>query len=430
MRDMSPQPSKPSAFGINLYGYLTANLGLGVAARNTAHMLLGNDVPTRLIDVNPGGGMQGKDRTFAEEIEASRHVDPYGVNLFHFNPDQVPYLLNPFDGRVALDGRLNACVPFWELPRIPTSWLEPLSGMRVILAPTRFVEGAVRDALPDANVIHYPQAVHLPSDVRADRERFGLTPTACVFAMSFDMRSDIERKNPWGAIEAFGRAFSADDDVALVIKANNAETIAGLSKHVERLRASAAGNPRIVVLDEPMGYREVLSLYASSDVLVSLHRAEGLGLSLLEAMSLGKPVIATAWSGNMDFMTAENSCGVRYELIDVVASTQPAYGRGIAGAQQWAEPDIDDAARWMRRLADDRELRRSIGARAQADAEAIRERYDRGEVVEALRGAWEANLGSPDPNAVLKRMQAMYPYNYSRRVVRAALRRLGMRLRG
>jgi glycosyltransferase involved in cell wall biosynthesis len=429
MRDMNPRPSEPDAFGINLYGYLTACLGLGVAARNTAEMLLANGVATRLVDVNPGGGMQGRDSTFAEQIAASRGVAPYGVNLFHFNPDQVPYLLSPFDDRVALDGRLNACVPFWELPRIPDSWLEPLSGMQLVLAPTRFIETAIREALPTANVVHYPQAVHLPAGIESDRDRFGLSRTACIFVMSFDMRSDIERKNPWAVIEAFGRAFGSDDDVALVIKANNAETIAGLSKHVDRLRATSA-DPRIVVLDQPLAYADVLALYASCDALVSLHRAEGLGLSLLEAMSLGKPVVATAWSGNMDFMTLENSCPVAYKLVDVVASTQPAYGRGIAGAQQWAEPDVDDAAEWMRRLADDEMLRRRIGQRAEMDAEAIRQRYDRGEMVGTLRSAWEKNLAAPDSNAVLKRMRTMFPYNYSRRVVRAVLHRVKTRLRG
>ena len=130
----------------------------------------------------------------------------------------------------------------------------------------------------------------------------------------------------------------------------------------------------------------------------------------------------------MDFMTVENSCPVAFTLIDVVASTQPAYGRGIAGTQQWAEPDVDDAARWMRRLADDPSLRQRVGSRAQQDARSIREKYDRGEIVRTLHGSWEANLASPDPNAILRRQRAQFPYNYSRRVVRAVLHRLRTRI--
>jgi len=116
----------------------------------------------------------------------------------------------------------------------------------------------------------------------------------------------------------------------------------------------------------------VLALSASCDVYVSLHRSEGLGLNLLEAMSLGKPVITTAWSGTMDFTGEEDSCLVGYDLVPVVAS-HPAYRPDAIGpGQMWAEPRLDEAAHWMRRLADDAELRARIGGRALAAMEARR----------------------------------------------------------
>lgn len=429
MRLMDPRASVPDAFGINLYGYLTANLGQGVVARNTAQMLLANGVPTRLLDVNPGGGMQGKDSTFAEKIAADARTPALGVNLFHFNPDQIPNILSPFDDRVSLEGRLNACVPFWELPHLPDSWIEPLSGMQIVLAPTRYIESAVREALPGAQVALYPQAVHVPDDIVADRARFGIPTGGCAFVMSFDLRSDIERKNPWAVVSAFEKAFAPDEDAVLIIKVNNAETIPGLARHVERLR-TLADDPRVRVIDEPLSYREVLALYASCDVLVSLHRAEGLGLSLLEAMSLGKPVVATAWSGNTDFMTGKNSCPVGYELVEVNASTQPAYASKRAGVQQWADPDVDAAAAWMRRLADHPVLRRTIGEQARSDAETIRRRYDEGGVVEVLRAAWQANAAAPADNSALKRIRSHYPLAYARRMARAIAHRAKTRLRG
>jgi glycosyltransferase involved in cell wall biosynthesis len=186
--------------------------------------------------------------------------------------------------------------------------------------------------------------------------------------MSFDMASDINRKNPMGAVEAFQHAFPSDDQVSLMIKVHNTHLDDSYPEHVDRLGEIASADRRILVMDEALSYADVLSLYNSCDVYVSLHRAEGLGLCLLEAMSLGKPVIATAWSGNMEFMTGDNSCLVRCSFVPVCGSTQAAYRQeNIPPESRWAEPDVEQAARWMRRLAQDPELRRSIGTRAAAD---------------------------------------------------------------
>jgi len=319
---------------------------------------------------------------------------------------------------------VNACVPFWELPRLPANWIEPLSALDAVFAPTHYVESAIRADVPGVRTIHYPQTVHVPGDIRGDRAAFGLPADALVFVTSFDMRSDIERKNPWAAIESFRRAFPDRADVRLVIKVNNADTIAGLERHVARLREVAA-DPRIVVIDRPMAYREVLSLYATSDALISLHRAEGLGLSLLEAMALGKPVVATMWSGNTDFMTAENSVPVGFDEVEVVSSTQPAYGRGASGRQFWADARIDEAAAALAGLADSAELRARIGARAAADIAALTARYDSGD---PLVPALEALTANPEAAGRMARLQRRYFVNQGRRIARAALHRARTRL--
>lgn len=417
--------------GFNVFGYLTSNLGLGVAARNTTAMLLGAGYKVRLTDVDPRGGMQGRDSTFAEQIVASRQMEPLAVNLFHINPDQAIYLLDPLQCDVTLEGRLNACVPFWELPRLPDSWIAPLAAMDVILAPTCYVRDAILAALPDADVIHYPQAVHVPDGIVGDRVHFGLPAGVTIFVSSFDLRSDIERKNPFGAIEAFERAFAdGRDDVRLVIKANNVDTVAGLSRHLERLREYAASDARVIILSESMRYADVLALYASCDVLVSLHRAEGLGLSLLEAMSLGVPVVATGWSGNMDFCTAENSCLVGYDMVPVKASSQPAYASRMAGEQVWAEPRLDEAAQWFRRLAEEPELRQRIGEAARRSAAEIRAEYDRAAVAEQVL-ARLTGLDSPvhrEKASRMRRLRRWWWLYMARRYRRAALIRLRNRL--
>lgn len=421
-------------FGFNLYGYLTSDLGLGVAGRNTAHMLIDNHVPVRLSDVSAGRGMKHAERSLMPAIEASEGMPPFAVNLFHINPDQMLYLLNPLSSRVTVRDRMQVCVPFWELPRLPKAWHRPLMAMDLILAPTRYIESAIRAELPEARVVHFPQAVHVPEGITADRARFALPDDAIVFVTSFDMRSDIERKNPWAAIAAFHEAFPERPDVRLVVKVNNAGMSTAFPAFIERLNA-AAKDSRVTIITDPMSYRDVLALYASSDVLVSLHRAEGLGLSLLEAMALGKPVVATAFSGNMDFTTAENSCLVGYRMIPVVSSTQPAYGPKFAGAQEWADADVAQAAACMRQLADNAEHRAEMGRRAAATAQAIREAHDRADVVGDVRREYDLWLADPERRAVTRaRMRALerdFFVLYSKRMILAALRRAkALRRRG
>jgi glycosyltransferase involved in cell wall biosynthesis len=151
-----------------------------------------------------------------------------------------------------------------------------------------------------------------------------------------------------------------------------------------RLREQCANDRRFHLIENALSYRDVLTLYASCDVFVSLHRSEGVGLALLEAMALGKPVIATAWSGNMTYMTATNSCPVTYRLVPV-KTTLDVYAERVLGKHAlWAEPDIDDAAAWMARLAADCSLRSSIGARA-AESMARREQEaERGTFLDEL----------------------------------------------
>jgi glycosyltransferase involved in cell wall biosynthesis len=428
----SPPAPDTVEFGFNVYGYLTGNLGLGVAARNTVQTLLHNHHLVRLTDVSPGPGMQGRDVTLAERIGRGASLPAYAVNLFHLNPDQMLFLIDPWSGRVTLPGRLNVGVPFWELPQLPPSWVAPLAALDVILAPSQYVGQAIAAALPEARVLPYPQAVHLPADIGPDRSRFGLSGSQTVFVMSFDLRSDVERKNPWAAVEAFLQAFPPHrSDVCLVIKANNVETLPGLGRHLQRLR-HLAQDARVRVLDGPMSYRDVLTLYASSDVLVSLHRAEGLGLSLLEAMSLGRPVVATAYSGPMDFINERNACLVGYDLVPVGASTQPLYGRSWSGAQEWAQPRVAEAAAWMARLADAPQWRRQLGAQAQVDAARRAASYDRGEVFAQLgQLAHEARCGTAAHQCSQQRLEALargYPWRLAGRIVRVGWRRTVGRL--
>jgi glycosyltransferase involved in cell wall biosynthesis len=310
------------------------------------------------------------------------------VNIFHVNPDRLHPLLASNAVDLGLDECLNVCVPFWEAPRLPRSWLYSLNAMDILLAPTRFVGQAIVSDLPGSEVLEFAQAVYLPEGVAADRERWGIPVGRVAFVTSLAIASSIDRKNPWATIEAFKLAFPTEDKAMLIIKVNNPDFPAHLKDDMRRLRAACSPRPDIKVIEEPLTYVEVLSLYDSCDVFISLHRSEGLGLGLLESMSLGKPVIGTGWSGNMDFMTSEDSIPIPYRLVDIeVPLTSPYHRSNLCAPAQWAEADTGVAAEWMRRLAESPELRSKTGAAALKKAEEMRSVFAAGSVLGGLDDA-------------------------------------------
>ena len=256
--------------------------------------------------------------------------------------------------------------------------------------------------------MHYPQTVFLPAEIAASRDAFGLPHDAVLFFMNIDVTSDLARKNPTAAMAAFRAAFAPqervpDERVFLVVKLGH--TTSGYPwADASQLMAELAAMPNAVVIDRQLTYEETLSLNAACDVYVSLHRSEGLGLNLLEAMTLGRPVIATGWSGNMDFMTPGDSCLVGYELVPVRATHFAYRPEAIGPGQVWAEPSIPEAAQWMRRLADDESLRHRIGASARAAMDGRRSQVLEGRVLADLAQA-EADVSTtPSPKARRRRL--------------------------
>ncbi len=367
--------------GINLVGYVTGALGLGVAARNTLAMLASSGRPFTAVDIDPGGGRQGADLAWQWAL-ADPPAAPHAVNWFHMNPPELAALLASDRGWLVTRSRTNVCVPFWELPRLPPAgaWIDCLGAMNLVLAPSRFILDAIRTSAPHVPVVHYPQTVVLPRGVAAGRAAFGLPDGAVLFHVAADVSSDLDRKNPLAVVRAFRDAFPAGQAVGLVLKL--AQTRAGHPwADTAPLLAAAAGHPGVHVIDRDLSYVDAVSLAASCDVCVSLHRSEGLGLGMLEAMTMGKPVIATAWSGNMDFTTDATACLVGVDLVPVRAR-HPAYQPEIIGpGQVWAEPRHAEAVTWMRRLAANACLRAEIGGRARHFADALRGRVLGGEVL-------------------------------------------------
>lgn len=379
---------REAPWGFNIFGYVTGTFGQAQVTRTMMRMMDARGLPMCYRDMSV---YDARATTAPEypDLECRGREMPYAVNLFSANPPACMVRMHIQWAMVRPERRFNAIVPFWELPVLPKEWKRGLQMMDAVLAPSEFVAETIAADAPGVPIIRFPQAVFLPEEIVADRARWGFAADAVIFLSAFDVTSDIERKNPWAAIEAFEQAFGPGDGARLVIKLNAADAGPGHGPLLKRLGELVSRRSDILIIDERLPYRDLLTLYASCDALVSLHRAEGLGLVLMEAMTLGKPVICTGWSGNMDFTTEANSCLVPWEMVPVTATHDAYRAEGFEREPHWAEPDVDAAASLMRRLAEDRQLRLQLGSRAAEDMRARRELYELGGAFDELRALYD-----------------------------------------
>ena len=242
-------------------------------------------------------------------------------------------------------------------------------------------------------------------------------PDGFTFLFIFDFFSTLQRKNPLGLIEAFTRAFEPGEGPQLLLKSFNGDY---KPERLAQLREAAAGRPDIHIVDRFVSEAERATLMARADCYVSLHRAEGFGLTLGEAMALGKPVIGTGFSSNLDFMTRQNSYLVDYEMTEVgpEGENYPAEGR-------WAEPDLDHAAALMREVWRDQAGARARGERAREDIAAAFSVAAVGEIARArLRRVRRTSRRSPDRPAPAVAQNGDLPGRSWGGAARGGLRRL------
>jgi glycosyltransferase involved in cell wall biosynthesis len=373
--------------GVNIIGHISGNLGLGVLARHVVHLLLSRGYSVRLLDVDPRMGRGGHDQRFAEYTVASVDELSHPLTLLIFPPiSTVDFLRDRRNRQLLLrpDG-LNAVLVNWEQMVVPREWAAVLAGLDVIVAPSAFTREAFEEAIPDVPVISAHVPLWLPEAVCQDRAAFGLQSDAVWFGSSFEPQSDPDRKNPFAVLDAFERALPDRADAGLMLKVNNATVNGRTHPAIEELRERVRGNKRIVLIEQSLDYRSVLRLYASLDVFVSLHRSEGIGLGLMEAMALGKPVVATGWSGNMSFMDRSNACVVSYTLVPVRSNTA-VYRQEVLGPRAiWADPDVANAAEWMRTLMEHPDVRAAIGRSAADAMSRYQGEAQRGSFIDQLR---------------------------------------------
>jgi glycosyltransferase involved in cell wall biosynthesis len=360
--------------GVNLVAYIRADMGLGVAARGMAAALDAAEIPFNVINMAHGNYSSQTDDSWShKEVEHSR----YDTTWVCVNPDNSFYLRTQVSPEI-LGERYVIANWYWELPAMPDEWLAEFEYTDEVWAASNFIKDAISQKAP-APVVRVPPVVQVSPDVKFSRAQLNLPTNRFLFLAMFDTKSVLERKNPLGVLRAFKRAFASNEArVGLVLKFNNADHE---RPAMRELQNELSGSENVFVIDRLLSRDELTSLLAACDCFVSLHRSEGFGLPPAEAMSLGKPAIITNWSGNVDYMTRDNCIAIDYELVKLDRD----YGPYKAG-QHWAEPDLDQAAHWMKRIVAEPELARDIGLKGQ---ETIHSQFSPQAVGKIIKGRLE-----------------------------------------
>jgi glycosyltransferase involved in cell wall biosynthesis len=280
----------------------------------------------------------------------------YAINLVCINPFELPAAALE-KGPDFFRGRYTIGMWWWELEHVPEAMARAEDYVDEVWVGSEHTAAALRRSLTK-QVFVFPPPIMPPSPLPLGRSELEL-PDGFIFLCLYDFNSTIERKNPLDLIDAFRMAFDVEDEARLVLKSVNGHL---WPDKLEQVRAAARGRADILVRDGFLDSGHVQALIANCDSYASLHRAEGFGLPLAEAMALGKPVTATRYGGNLEFMTDENSYLLPWSYTQVPEGA----GQYPSGAR-WAQPDVEAAAKALRHIFDDRIDAAAKAAQAYAD---------------------------------------------------------------
>jgi len=349
-----PPPAPPAApadsDGINLVGYLSTQSGVGQAARLMSTAVEAAGIPMARINFPVTYDLPQLDPSPV----ALDSANPHRINLIHVNADQTTMLHEHF-GPEFFAGRRNIGHWMWELPSVPASWQPAFEHYDEIWAGSQFAADAFA-ALSPVPVRVVPLPVPPPDPPAHDRAHFDLPADRFIVLFMFDHRSLFERKNPLAVIEAFTRASEDHPDALLLIKTSN-----GAKHPAAHARLLDAADDAVQILDTDLTGAEVNSLFHAVDAYCSLHRAEGYGLTIVEAMAAGLPVVATNFSGPRDFLHPDRAYPVPYRLQELERDVGP-YSAGAL----WADPDVAAAAAALLEILGNRAAARECGTRARA----------------------------------------------------------------
>ncbi|MFM0328572.1 glycosyltransferase family 4 protein [Paraburkholderia strydomiana] len=340
-------------FGVNIVGFPQGVLGLGEDARMAARVFQLNATPVALINapmLGPAKLDRSVDHLLSDELK-------YGISLICLPaPEMVRLALE--GGRRLIDAPTHKIGAWpWELPHWPSAFGKVHQMVDEIWAQSKFVQ-SVYSRLGDTPVYHMPMAVELPAPLDPTRARFRLPPNEFLFYLMFDGNSWLSRKNPLAGLQAFKQAFGMHSSgVGLVIKAMNVRDDDPMWRTVLEL---SAGDSRIHVVTERLSRQDSIDFMACCDAYISLHRSEGFGRVIAEAMALGQPVVVTNFSGNVDFCRTDTAFLVDGDLIPLRPGDY-LFSEG----QYWCDPDVLIAAEQLRRVIDDAPLRENIAQAGQ-----------------------------------------------------------------
>lgn len=382
--ELRRQALRKSEPGVTLIGYVGTISGVAHSLQGSAAAIQSEEIPFDVKDINI---LRGSSRP-GEAVEPT-----YPINLFHINADRIDEALASLPAYRWRE-KYNIGYWHWELPKLPEKFLTAYDHLDEIWTCSSFIREAITD-LRECPVSVIPHPVSPPNRLKMSRETFGLPENRFLFLVMCDTYSYLERKNPYAAIKAFAELDAERLGIGLVIKVLNSYWDA---RATLRLEALTRDLPYCYFVEDTLTLEQVWNLEYSCDAFVSLHRSEGFGLGIAEHMAIGKPVVATNWSGNVDIMNSENSCPVDYRLVELEENVGPYEKGGI-----WAEPDISHAAAFMERLASDPDYRGRIGGKGREYAlthlspQAIGAQY---------RREFERILGEPIPRAADERRYA------------------------
>jgi glycosyltransferase involved in cell wall biosynthesis len=372
---------------LRVVGLLSSSVGLGNSARLCAASLRG--AGSSVFAENVSRFFFADDKiAFDGRRDAPRPFT--GMSIYHLNPPMLPTGILA-SGLRSYRSSFNVGFWAWELDRLPSEWIAALRLVDALFVPSSFTKATI-EKYTTKPILVVPHPVALQRPPRRSKAQFGLSEQSFVVSTVFSFSSAFERKNPLACVIAFKRAFGSDSNAQLILKTTHARNYPLQSQTLQDCIGDA---PNIRVLDAVWSDTEVVDLIASSDVYISLHRSEGFGLTIAEAMLAETPTIATNWSGNTDFCHRDSTALIGYAFTPVGPDRHGAFD--VPGAL-WADPDVDEAAAWLRRYRQDAQLRRSMAATARSRLSRYLDEHSYASAIGSLRHAFSMpSGGSPQP---------------------------------
>jgi len=331
----SPAGVLAKPFGINIFGPYAATSGLGTAARGLARAIAAAGIPYALhaFDVS---------RALPRITPRERARKPeYRINLILANADQVARLVALYPTGT-FDDSYNIAVWAWELANFRNDWYSAFAPLDEVWTNSDFEMASIGAMAPlPMHKIRLPvEATEMSAE--KGRELFGIPQDRLVFLVAFDVGSTSARKNPRMVVQAFREAFTEEDNVFLVIKFHSTSLEPAITRDITR---ALKGAENVLVIADRLTDHDMQLLQAACDCFVSAHRSEGYGLNLAEFMAAGKPVIATAYSGNLEFFDEKTGFPLGYTLVEIDRETGPYMPYAV-----WAEPSKEDVVESLRKI--------------------------------------------------------------------------------